>query len=68
MAGVTESAVECEELFEAAVDVGERRENGIGGEMPSFGVDEIGTSVVAEDANVAVGVGGETTGEGREVG
>lgn len=68
MAGVAESAVECEELFEAVVDVGERRENGVDGEMLSFGVNEISAGIVAEDVNVAVGVGGKTAGEGGEVG
>ena len=53
------------------MDVGEirrRREEGDDGEVLGIGVEEFDAGVVAEDVDVAGGVGGEAAGEGGEEG
>lgn len=66
VAGITEKAIEGEELFEAIVDVdgGEEVTNK---EVLSFGMNEFDASVVTDDVDVAVGICFETTSEGWEM-
>lgn len=66
MTRVANSAVKVEKLLEVIRDI-KRGKKGIKGEMFSFGLDEFDTGVIAEDVDVAIGVGGETTGERREM-
>lgn len=67
VAGVGDGHVVSEKLLETRRDVEERRaEDGVDGEVLGLGVDEVSAGVVAEDVDVAGGVGGEAAGEGGE--
>lgn len=66
MTRVANSAIKVEKLLEVIRDV-KRGKKGVEGEMFSFGLDEFDTGVITEDVNVAIGVGGEATGERGEM-
>lgn len=66
MAFVTDSSIKSEEALDVFGDVN-RTEDVTDGPYGSVFVDEIDTGVVGGDVDVAVGVGGEAAGEGREV-
>lgn len=66
MAFVTDSSIKSEEAVDDLGDV-KRTEDVTDGPYGGVFVDEIDTGVVGGDVDVAVGVGGEAAGEGREV-
>lgn len=67
VAGVANEPVEGEEILDTGRYIG-MGENGVEGDVGSGGSDKLDSGIVAENTNMAVMAGGETTGEGREVG
>lgn len=67
MAGVANSPIKVKKILEVNRKI-KRGKKGMEGEMFSLCLDKFNPGIIAEDVNIAVGIGGETAGERREMG
>ena len=67
MAGEANSPIKVKKILEVNRKIN-RGKKGMEGEMFSLSLNKFNPGIIAEDVNVAVGIGGETAGERREMG